>query len=685
MAYTTDKIRNIVFLGHQGSGKTTLVESLASVVTGKPKGEIERKNTISDNSVEEKNRLSSCSLSVVSVDYQDYHLNFLDAPGNDDFVHDIIGVLDVVKAAVLVIDATKKIEVGTVKHFNMLKKHGVPTFIYINKMDKEKIDFEALLEEINQVLGKKAVSFVYPIGRQEAFDGFIDVVRLKARKYNGTTCVDDQIYDDKKPIVLELHNSLAEQVALTDDTLLDKFFAGETLTHAEISKGLHTAVINGEIAPVLVGSAKKDIGIETLLSMMIEYLPNPSELKPYQAFDNAGNEVEVLTLPDQAFSAYVFKTTFDQYKGVTNLVKINSGTLSVGDEVYSANANDSFRVSQISTMFGATLTPVDKAIAGDIVALTKLENVATGFTLSTKGNVIKFPLPKYPTIVYYRSIVAKSAKDEEKLGQALAKYSIEDPCFEMKRNPETKELLIGGLSDSHINFVLEKVKNSYGVEVDQFVPKINYRETIKATAEAEGRYVKQSGGSGFYGVVVMRFSPSGTEDNVFTEEVFGGAVPRNYYPAVEKGFMEATQKGLLAGFPVIGVKGTLFDGKYHSVDSNEQAFKMAGILAFKEAYQKCKPTLLEPIMHISVQVNNDYTGSIMKDLNQRRARILNMDEKGFGIQEITALVPESEIMDYAIKLRVMTQGSGFFNRKFDSYQEVPAYVVEQIIKTYKQD
>ena len=217
------------------------------------------------------------------------------------------------------------------------------------------------------------------------------------------------------------------------------------------------------------------------------------------------------------------------------------------------------------------------------------------------------------------------------------------------------------------------------------MPKINYRETIKATAEAEGRYVKQSGGSGFYGVVVMRFSPSGTEDNVFTEEVFGGAVPRNYYPAVEKGFMEATQKGLLAGFPVIGVKGTLFDGKYHSVDSNEQAFKMAGILAFKEAYQKCKPTLLEPIMHISVQINNDYTGSIMKDLNQRRARILNMDEKGFGIQEITALVPESEIMDYAIKLRVMTQGSGFFNRKFDSYQEVPAYVVEQIIKTYKQD
>jgi elongation factor G len=683
MPYTTDKIRNIIFLGHQSTGKTSLVESLASVVTGKPKGEIERKNTISDNSPEEKSRLSSCSLSVVSVDYKDYHLNFLDAPGNDDFVHDIIGVLEVVKAAVLVIDATKKIEVGTIKHFNMLKKHGIPTFIFINKMDKEKIDFEALLEEINHVLGKKAVSFVYPIGRSEAFDGFIDVISLKARKYNGTTCVDDEIYVDKKPVVLELHNTLAEQVALTDDTLLDKFFGGETLSHEEISKGLHTAVINGEITPVLVGSAKKDIGVETLLRMMIEYLPDPSELKPYEAFDPSGKVVEVVTKMGQPFSAYVFKTTFDQYKGVTNIVKVNSGVLNIGDEVYCVNSNDSFRVTQISSLFGATLTPVDKAIAGDIVALTKLENVVTTYSLSTKANPIKFPIPKYPTIVYYRAIAAKNAKDEEKLGQALSKYSLEDPCFEMKRNQETKQLLLGGLSDSHLSYVLERIKNSYGIEVETFAPKINYRETIKTTAEAEGRYVKQSGGSGFYGVVVMRFSPSGTEDNVFTEEVFGGAVPRNYYPAVEKGFLEATQKGLLAGFPVIGVKGTLFDGKYHSVDSNEQAFKMAGILAFKEAYNKCKPTLLEPIMQITVQVSNEYTGSIMKDLNQRRARILNMDEKGFGQQEIVALVPESEIMDYAIKLRVMTQGSGFFNRKFDSYQEVPSYVVEQIVRDAK--
>ncbi len=685
MTYTTDKIRNIVFLGHQGSGKTTLVESLASLISGKPKGDIERKNTISDTSVEEKNRLSSCSLSVISVDYKDYHLNFLDAPGNDDFVHDIIGVLDVVKAAVLVIDATKKIEVGTVKHFNMLKKHGIPTFIFINKMDKEKIDFEALLEDINKVLGKKAVSFVYPIGRQEAFDGFIDVIKLKARKYNGTNCVDDQIYDDKKPVVLELHNTLAEQVALTDDTLLDKFFAGETLSHEEISRGLHTAVVSGEIAPVLVGSARKDIGIETMLSMMIEYLPNPTELKPYVAFDQSGQAVDVKTSVDEPFTAYVFKTTFDQYKGITNIVKVNSGVLKSGDEVYCPNSNDSFKVSQISTMYGATLTPIDQAIAGDIVALTKLENVSTGYTLTNKGNTLKFPLPNYPTIVYYRALVAKTSKDEEKLGQALAKYSVEDPCFEMKRNAETKELLIGGLSDSHLNYVLERIKNGYGVEVETFEPKINYRETIKQTGEAEGRYVKQSGGSGFYGVVTVRFSPSGSEENVFTEEVFGGAVPKNYFPAVEKGFMEAVQKGLLAGYPVIGVKATLFDGKYHSVDSNEQAFKMAGILAFKEAYHKCKPTLLEPIMHISVQVNNDYTGNIMKDLNQRRARILSMDEKGFGIQEITALVPESEIMDYAIKLRVMTQGSGFFNRKFDSYQEVPSYVVDQIVKAYNQD
>ncbi|NLB40156.1 MAG: elongation factor G [Erysipelotrichaceae bacterium] len=678
----TEKIRNILFLGHQGSGKTTLVESLAGIINKTPKGAVENKNTISDYTDEEKNRLSSCNLSVLSLDYNGYRLNLLDAPGNDDFVFDVIGVLDMVKGAVLVIDATKRIEVGTIKHYNLLKKHGVPTLIFVNKMDKEMIDFESLLEEINQKLGKKAVSFVYPIGHQEAFDGFINVVTLKARKFDGKQMIDDVIYDDKKEKILSLHNVIAEQVALTDEAMLEKFFGGETLSMEEIHRGLHAAVISGEIAPVLVGSAKKDIGILTMLEMLIDYLPNPAELKPYAGFDKDGKELIRKTIPNEPFSAYVFKTFFDQYKGAINVVKIASGTLNLGDAILCPNTQATMKISQMFTLLGNKQTAITTASAGDIIGLSKLDNVITGHTLCDKANPITYPRAKYPTSVYYRAIAAKVSKDEEKLYSSLTKLQIEDPCLDVHRNNETKQLLMGGLSDSHLNYVLERVKNIFSIQVDVAAPKIAYREAVKREATAPGRYIKQSGGSGFYGVVEMRFGPSGSDANVFEETVFGGAVPKNYFPAVEKGFIESTEHGLLSGFPVIGIKAVLLDGKYHPVDSNELAFKMASILAFKEAYMNCGPTLLEPIMKIMIRVGNEFTGNIMNDLNQRRARVLSIEEKGHDQQEITALVPESEILDYAIRLRVLSQGSGFFNREFDSYQEVPSYLVDGIVKSY---
>ena len=681
----TEKIRNILFLGHQGSGKTTLVESLASIILKSPKGAIENKNTISDYIDEEKVRLSSCNLSVLSLDYNGHRLNLLDAPGNDDFVFDIIGVLDMVKGAVLVIDATKRIEVGTIKHYNLLKKHGVPTLIYVNKMDKEMIDFDSLLEEINQKLGKKAVSFVYPIGHQEAFDGFINVVTLKARKYDGKETIDDVIYDDKKEKILSLHNIIAEQVALTDEALLEKFFGGETLTMEEIHRGLHSAVISGELTPVLVGSAKKDIGISTMLEMLIEYLPNPAELKPYAGVDKDNKELIRKTLPSEPFSAYVFKTFFDQYKGAINVIKVASGVLNLGDTVLCPNTQQTMKVSQMFSLLGNKQTPITSVAAGDIVGLSKLDNVVTGYTLCDKANPITYPRAKYPTSVYYRAISAKVSKDDEKLFGSLTKIQIEDPCLDVSRRNETKQLLIGGLSDSHLNYILERVKNIFNIQVDVTAPKIAYRETVKKEATAPGRYIKQSGGSGFYGVVEMKFGPSGSDKNVFEETVFGGAVPKNYFPAVEKGFIESTEHGLLSGFPVIGIKAVLLDGKYHPVDSNELAFKMASILAFKEAYMNCGPTLLEPIMKITVRVGNEFTGNIMNDLNQRRARVLSIDEKGHDQQEITSLVPESEILDYAIRLRVLSQGSGFFNREFDSYQEVPSYLVEGIVSQYNND
>lgn len=678
MSYTTDKIRNIIFLGHQGSGKTTLVEQIASNILKQPAGSVERKNTISDFTPEEKARLTSCSMSVVSLDYNGYRLNLLDAPGNDDFVADVFGVLDFVKAAVLVVD-TGKIEVGTVKHFNLLKKYGVPTFIFVNKLDKELVNFDEVLEKITGTLGKKGVSFTYPLNDGKVFNGFVDVTTLKAVKADGSKRVEVELDEATKAKVSEMNNVLVEQVALTDDTLLEKFFSGEELSAEEIANGLKKAVLSGEIAPVVVGSSTENIGVNTLVDMALTYLPSPAFIKEMKGKDRGNNEVVRAISENGPFSAYVFKTVYDQYKGTTNYAFVVSGSLELGSDVYNAELNSTMRASQMFSLLGAKQNNIQKAIAGDIVAFAKLDGITTGHTLCDKNDVVTFPRANYPTIVYRRAISAKNSRDEEKLVQALYRVAAEDPTLEITRVPETKQLLLGGLSDSHLNFVLDKVKNTFGFEANTDAPQVIYRETVKREASAVGRYVKQSGGSGFYGVVEMRFGPSGSDENVFTEEIFGGTVPKNYHPAVEKGFFESVQEGQLAGFPVIGMKATLFDGKYHSVDSNEQAFRMAAILAYREAYMNCAPTLLEPIMKITISVTNEFTGNVMNDLNQRRARVLSMDESGYGTQEITALVPEAELLDYAIKLRVLSQGSGSFNSEFDSYQEVPTNLLQGVI------
>ncbi|MGI6644181.1 MAG: elongation factor G [Bacilli bacterium] len=674
-------IRNILFLGHQGSGKTSLVESIVSYVNKTPKGSIERKNTVSDFTDEEKSRLSSCSLSVITLNYEGYQLNLLDAPGNDNFISDIIGALNMVKGAVLVIDAQRGIEVGTVKHYNLLVEHGIPTFIYLNKMDKEDINFQKLLDEISEKLGKEAVPFVYPLGHGEAFDGFINVLDLKAYRFDGKKAVEEEIHDDKKAIVTALNNEITEKVALTSDELLEKFFSEIPLTKEEVQNGIHQAIMRNELRPIVVGSINNDIAVPTLLKMLITYLPSPSELKAYEGVDENNQKVERKTTVDAPFSAYVFKTMFDQYKGATNIIKVCSGTLRTGDDIYIPSTRSKQRVGQIHRIFGEKLDNIQEAYAGEIVALTKLDNVNTGDTLSDVKDVVILPKENLPTAVYFKAVKPVNPRDDEKLFSSLLKLQAEDPVLEVKRNNETKQLLIGGLSDSHLAFVLEKIKNMFNIPVETFAPKIAYRETVKQEATAPGRYIKQSGGSGFYGVVEMRFGPSGSEENVFAEEIFGGAVPKNYFPAVEKGFRESLEQGLLAGFPVVGMKAVLIDGKYHSVDSNEQAFRMAAVLAYREAYLKCDPTLLEPVMKLSIYVNNEFTGNVMNDLNQRRSRIISMDEKANHIQEIVALVPESETLEYASTLRVLSQGSGYFNREFDSYQEVPRYLVDNIIKT----
>ncbi len=671
-------IRNVAVLGHQGSGKTSLVESLFSIYTNGAKGSIERKNTVSDYLIEEQTRQSSVRLSIVPVQHEECTINLLDLPGNDDFIGEAISAVQVVKGAILVIDAASGVEVETLKHWNLLRKKNIPTIIFVNKMDKENVIFENILSEIREKLGKNAIPFCYPMGHNDGFDGFVNVVKLKARKYNGKTCEDAEIYDDKKIKVLELHNMMVEAVAQTSEDLLDKFFNGEPLSPKEIQVGLRTGVLNGDLIPVLVGSATKNIGVHTLIQMLVDYLPNPQDLNPMTGKDEKGKDILRKTLNEEAFSAYVFKTYVDSYSGVSSIFKINSGILKVGDEVMIANLKKNITINQLFKLSGNKQTAVGKLEAGDIGVINKVEGLETSMTLCAVKSFIEYPKTEFPGAVYFKSLTTKSKGDDDKLGSVLNKMMLEDKSLEVRRNIETNQLLLGSLGLGHLTYVLERMKNSYKLDVIVNDYKVVYRETIKNSASGSGRYIKQSGGSGFYGVVEMEFSPA--KENTFTEEVFGGAVPRNYFPAVEKGFYEACEKGLLAGFPVIGVKACLKDGKYHAVDSNELSFKMAAILAFKDAYMKCKPTILEPVVKIVITVHSDDVGTILSDLNTRRSKIIGMDINSVKDQKITALVPEREILEYVNDLKSMTQGSAYFNREFYGYEEAPQLVQTKILE-----
>ena len=682
MSFTPELIRNVAVLGHQGSGKTTLVESLAyKVGLISEKGSIEKKNTISDYLMDEKKKQISISSSIVPLVYNDHKINLIDVPGNDDFIYETIGITRLIKGAILVIDASRGVQIGTVKHFNLLKKRGVPIFIYINKMDKENVNFTELYEEIVEKLDKKCVPFSYPIGRKENFDGFVNVVELKARKYNGVTCEDDEIYEDKRQIVFELHNRLCEAVATTDDALLEKFFSGEELSRDEIRQGLRKGVLEGELYPIIVGSAAKDIGINTLLTMLVDYLPSPADLKPYVATDEAGNEVEIKTEINSEASLYIFKNSYSSYQGLTSIFKVNSGVIKVGDEVYCPNNDKTYRISTLFEVVGEKLNPVTEVSAGDIGATTKLEDIRLSYTLCSPKRVIKYKQVNYPTATYFKALDFATKADSDKFFPSLEKIMIEDPSIELRKNQTTNQILVGGLSSSHLAYVFERLKNNYKINFTPVTPKIVYKETITKKASAEGRYIKQSGGSGYYGVVNMDFEPA--EETSFGSTVFGGHIDKGYFPAVEKGFNEALQHGQLVGAPVINVKATLTDGKQHSVDSTEMAFKNAAIIAFKDAYMKCGPILLEPFDKITVNVSNDYLGAVLSDLSKRRGKIQSSEEDAYGNLDVVALVPEAEIQEYANELKAITKSTAFFNLEFYDYEKVPDLLAQKIIEENK--
>lgn len=685
--YHSKAIRNVAILGHLGSGKTSLTESflfLSSAID--KKGEVEKKNTVSDYTVEEQTKQLTLSTSLIPVEWKGHKLNFLDTPGNEEFVGEIDNVLSVVKGAILVIDASKGVEVGTERCWEELRKRNIPTIIFINKMDKENIKYDNLIDELKEKLGKRVAPFSYPLGKLDKFDGVALAVEKTARVYKDGVCIDAEIYPDKVSKVEELYDYICEAVAETSEELMDKYFSGEPLTVEEVKAGLRTGVLGGDVYPIFCGSAIKNIGIQSLLNLVVDYMPAPDDLKPKAGKDLNGNEVLRETKDSEPFSAYVFKSIVDPFVGTINMFKVYSGSVKTGQEVYISNTDTVVKMPQLFSMMGKTQLQVEAAYAGDIIAVAKLTELTAGQTLCDKKAPIVFDLPEYPTPTIYVAIKPKNKQDEEKISTALQRIGQEDKTFEMKRNPETSQLLIGGQGMTHIGYILDKLRNSYKVEVEMEDPKIVYRETIRGKTLGEkgvqGRHKKQSGGAGQFGDVWIKFQPT-DKDFEFTEEVFGGAVPKNYFPAVEKGLVKALEKGPLAGFPVIGVKATLVDGSYHPVDSNEVSFVLAAGLAWQAAIKEVKPTILEPIMEVQVTIKSEYVGAIMGDMSKRRGRILGQEDIEGGKTIITAEVPESEIIKYATELKAMTQASGRFTRKFLRYDITPEDKIKKIIEEYK--
>lgn len=682
--YQMDKIRNVALIGHSGTGKTTLTEAIlyATGVT-KRQGSVDDGNTVSDFDKEEISRKVSIGTTVIPVEYNDVKYNILDTPGYFDFVGETYGALRAAEGAVLMVDASAGIEVGTEKAWNLLEKHRRPRFIFINKMDKDNVDFDKLIAELKATFGEKVFPFALPIGAGEKFKGFVNVRDEIAYKYKDGVREEIPLFDEEKEAIVDIRESMMEIVAESDEELLEKFFAGEAFTKEEIAFGIKEAMGNGELVPVFLGSAEKGIGMDYLLSVINRYIPAPSERDDVRVIKD-GEETVTKMDPDEPFSAVVFKTIVDPFVGKLSLFKVLSGKLTKDADLYNVSKDRTEKLGGLFVLRGKEQIEVSEIVAGDIGATSKLQYTQTGDTIRDKASKLDYPRISFPQPTLFKAIEPKAKGDEEKIGSSLQRLTEEDPTFVIERNSETKELLIGGQGNMQLTVITDKLKNNFGVDVVLSNPKIAYRETIKGTSSVQGRHKKQSGGAGQYGDVHIRFEPT-DEDFVFEEEVFGGAVPRNFFPAVEKGLQESKESGVLAGYPVVNVKATLFDGSYHPVDSNEMAFKIAASLAFKKGMEAAQPVLLEPVVKAEIIIPEAYMGDVMGDMNKRRGRILGMEQLDDGSQLVTGEAPHAEMFEYAIDLRSMTQARGSFTMEFVRYEQVPEIIAEKIIAQAKED
>lgn len=677
--YLAHEIRNIVFLGHGQSGKTTLLDSIAFYQNKTERlGDSASGSSISDFDAEEIKRGQSIYTSIIPVEYNNYKVNLIDTPGYIDFIGEQEAALQIADNALIVVSANEDLEPGVKRAYRQTEALNLPTIFFINKLDSEKADFDNVYQQLRNEFGKSVILFEVPIIDGRKVIGSVNILRNKAWYYDNKDEA-QPVPEHMQELVASYYDELAESVAMSDDDLMEKFFSGERFSEEEIALGLCKGVRDGSIRPVYCGSALEQTGIKRLMDLITEYFPTYEERKEVIAYDRAGEMVEVQTNENEKFSAFVFKTVVDPFVGRISFIKVMSGILTSDSEIYNVNKQANEKISSVFALDGKYQVAVGKLFTGDIGALVKLSETMTNDTLASKDFQVTYPAIEFTQPMLGVAIFPKTKDDEDKLSAGLQRVVEENPTLKVVRNSETKETVLYGVGDQIIDITINKMLDRYRVAVNKQAPKVQYRETIKKGVLAEGKHKKQSGGSGQYGHVFIQFEPTDTEEITFNETVFGGAVPRQYFSAVEDGVREAMLEGVLGGYKMVNVNATLTDGSYHDVDSKDIAFKMAAKIAYREGIPKANPVLLEPIVDIEVHVPEEYTGVIVGDLNKRRGIVSGMDYDQYNDQIIRAEVPFNEILTYTSELRSMSKGNGTYTYTEKEYREVPVHLTDSLL------
>lgn len=681
MQYKAENIRNIAFMGHGGDGKTTLTESILFGTGAADRfGKVEDGNTTSDYDPEEIKRHISISASLAPVQYNNTKINIIDCPGYFDFLGETVSALNAADGAVIVMSAVSGLNVGAEKAMDMTKKKKLPKIIFINQMDRENANYLKVLTQLEEKYGSSIAPIQYPIMENGVMTGYVDVASNVSYKFNGKKLEKIDTPAHLADQLADARSRLIEAAAENDEELLEKYFAEEELTTDEIIKGLLEGVHSGSTVPVCGGSALESKCTDFLLEQIIAFIPSCAG-KKYPCKKADGSDGEIVCDSSGSFAAQVFKTITDPFVGKLSLFKVISGIIKSDTPLYNPNVDKAEKAGTIYTMRGKKQIPEEQLNAGDIGAVAKLQYTLTYHTLCTEANKVIFPIPEIPKPSITMSVFPKKQGDEDKVFNGLRRLEEEDVTFKLSKNEETNEMQISGLGEMHLDVISKKLKNKFNAEIILAEPKIPYRETIRKSVKAEGKHKKQSGGHGQYGHCWIEFEPitDGSANFEFVDKVVGGVVPRAYIPAVEKGLLECVKKGVLAGYPVVNLRCTLYDGSYHDVDSSEMAFKIAASLAYKKGLKEANPVLLEPIYHVEVIVPDDYMGDIIGDLNKRRGRILGMSPVEEG-QKVVAEVPYAEMLKYSTDLRSMTQARGTFDMWFERYEEAPPNIAAKVIE-----